>query len=50
MWLRWKGQDGMSILDTRINFGLNETMVAGIEGQSDGMGTVLAVSVAPESN
>lgn len=48
MWLKWKGKDGMSILDTRINFGLNETMVAGIEGQSEGTGTVLAITVNPK--
>lgn len=49
MWLKWKGEDGMSILDTRVNFALNESMIVGIEGKSEGTGTVLAISVTPKS-
>lgn len=48
LWLKWKARDGMSILDTRVNFALNEAMVVGIEGQSEGTGTVLAISVTPK--
>ena len=47
MWLKWKASDGMSILDTRLSFALNETMVAGIEGQDDD-GVILAINISPE--
>ncbi len=48
VWLKWKDDNGMSILDTRLNFALNESMVAGIEGQQD-TGIILAVRVSPET-
>lgn len=47
MWLKWKDTDGMSILDTRLNFALNESMVAGVEGQEN-TGVILAVRVSPD--
>lgn len=48
MWMRWIGGDGMEILDTRIHFACDETMLAGVDGdQSNGL--ILAITVSPQA-
>ena len=46
LWFRWSDSDGNSLLDTRMNFSRNETMVAGVESAEENSGVVLAVKVS----
>lgn len=47
LWMKWDGEDDMSILNTRLNFAINEPMIVGYEGQ-DSTGLILAVQVVPQ--
>ena len=46
MWLRWQGDDGKQILDTRMHFNCGEAMLAGTD-KSYGASTILAITVHP---
>lgn len=53
LWIKWTDIDGDVVLDTRMSFAMNETLVAGVEGQAQqdsskpDQGIVLAVKVSP---
>jgi hypothetical protein len=46
LWLNWKDSDGAGILDTRIHFDSDDSVLTGTD-QSPDRGTILAIKAAP---
>lgn len=44
LWLNWKDSSGMNVLDTRLHFNGNETVITGMD-TANGSGIVLAIDV-----
>ncbi len=48
LWLKWKDQRGMSVLDSRMHIELGQSMVAGVEGEGNNA-LILAIRVVGQS-
>jgi hypothetical protein len=46
LWINWKDHDGAGILDTRLHFNSDDSVITGTD-QSPGFGTVLAIKADP---
>jgi hypothetical protein len=46
LWINWKDHDGAGILDTRLHFNSDDSVITGTD-QRPGFGTVLAIKADP---
>lgn len=50
LWLRWVDRNGEQLLDTRMHFEPDESIVSGFDVDGGEAGTVLAVNVSPAAS